>query len=167
MNRRCHLLIGEELGKVDVLPAGRPQLLQLPLGRLHVVQLEALEHGQRLVRVLRQKPRLCVSRSTAPMRRLERIASTVPYLEEGHPRDFVVALHRVPEVVLQRPELSIQVVVDGDGAKKRTNNAGEQLHSWGAVFLRVCDVPRRWRFLLAHLSFLHLHAVFLIVRVLP
>ena len=44
-----HLLAGEELSKVDVLSARGPQLLQLSLGGLHVVQFEALEHGQRLV----------------------------------------------------------------------------------------------------------------------
>lgn len=38
------------------------------------------------------------------------------YLKKSHPREFVVALHRVPKVVLQSPELSIQIVVNRDGA---------------------------------------------------
>lgn len=38
------------------------------------------------------------------------------YLKKSHPREFVVALHRVPKVVLQSPELSIQIVVNWDGA---------------------------------------------------
>lgn len=41
------------------------------------------------------------------------------YLEECHPGEFIVALHRVPEVVLQCPELPVQVVVDGNGAENR------------------------------------------------
>lgn len=41
------------------------------------------------------------------------------YLEEGHPGEFIVTLHRVPEVVLQCPELSVQVVVDWNGAENK------------------------------------------------
>lgn len=37
------------------------------------------------------------------------------YLNESNPRDFIVTLHGVPKVVLQSPEFSVQVVVDGDG----------------------------------------------------
>lgn len=37
------------------------------------------------------------------------------HLNESDPRDLIVTLHGVPEVVLQSPEFSVQVVVDGDG----------------------------------------------------
>lgn len=37
------------------------------------------------------------------------------YLNKSNPGDFIVTLHGVPEVVLQSPEFSVQVVVDGDG----------------------------------------------------
>lgn len=37
------------------------------------------------------------------------------YLNESNPGDFIITLHGVPEVVLQSPEFSVQVVVDGDG----------------------------------------------------
>lgn len=37
------------------------------------------------------------------------------YLNKSNPSDFIVTLHGVPEVVLQSPEFSVQVVVDGDG----------------------------------------------------
>ena len=39
------------------------------------------------------------------------------YLNKSNPRDFIVTLHRVPEVILQSPEFSVQVVVDGDGTR--------------------------------------------------
>lgn len=42
----------------------------------------------------------------------------VLYLKECHPREFIVTLHRVSEVVLQRPELSVQVVVNWNGTEK-------------------------------------------------
>lgn len=43
------------------------------------------------------------------------------YLEESHPGEFVVALQWVPEVVLQSPELSVQIVVNWDGTGKKVN----------------------------------------------
>lgn len=39
------------------------------------------------------------------------------YLQERHPQKLVIALHRIPEVVLQRPKLSVQVVINGNGAE--------------------------------------------------
>lgn len=41
--------------------------------------------------------------------------SKTRYLNECHPREFIVTLHWISEVVLQRPELSVQVVVDWNG----------------------------------------------------
>lgn len=41
------------------------------------------------------------------------------YLQESHPREFLVALQGVPKVVLQGPELSVQIVVDWDGTGKK------------------------------------------------
>lgn len=40
-----HLLTGEEFGKVNMFSIRSSQLIQLPLGGLHVVQLVALEHS--------------------------------------------------------------------------------------------------------------------------
>ena len=40
------------------------------------------------------------------------------YLKECHPGEFIVTLHRVSEVVLQGPELSVQVVVNRNGAER-------------------------------------------------
>lgn len=50
------------------------------------------------------------------------------YLHESNPRNFIVTLHGVPEVVLQSPEFSVQVVVDGDGtgSKKVTLSNGQK-----------------------------------------
>lgn len=44
------------------------------------------------------------------------ICSKVHYLKECHPWEFIVTLHWISEVVLQCPELSVQVVVDWNGA---------------------------------------------------
>lgn len=41
------------------------------------------------------------------------------YLQESHPREFLVALQGVPKVVLQSPELSVQIVVNWDGTGKK------------------------------------------------
>ena len=47
------------------------------------------------------------------------LSAQAHYLKECHPREFLVTLHRVSEVVLQRPELSVQVVVDWDGTESK------------------------------------------------
>lgn len=43
----------------------------------------------------------------------------IKYLKESHPRELVVALYRVSEIVLQGPEFSVQVVVNRNGATKQ------------------------------------------------
>lgn len=41
------------------------------------------------------------------------------YLKECHPEEFVKTLQWISEVILQRPELSVQVVVNWNGTENK------------------------------------------------
>lgn len=104
----------------------------------------------------------------------------VNYLKECHPREFIITLHGVSEVVLQRPELSVQVVVDWDGTERKVWHS---VHSFKhsnkqkchlnkkrqtSLCILVCDghIPRCRSIVFSHFSFLHLHTFLLFLCVL-
>ena len=63
------------------------------------------------------------------------------HLEKSFPWDFLIALHRVPKVILKWPKFSVQVVINWNGTS--------------------C-----WSFIISHFTFFYIHSFFSVLCVL-
>lgn len=90
-------------------------------------------------------------------RHRKRDTTLYAHLNEGNPGELVVTLHWVPEVILQRPELPVQVVVYWNGTKHTQFSQDEHKDKVDTMLSRCSNHFSPWSrcVFIAHFSFFH------------